>query len=92
MARTTRTAATKKTHLGAFGSSKTIEPRYQFGTAEEIANRVATGYRTGGTPPENKVPNFVQIRPGMTGKSANDPAPNSFGSRDLKFGNNRGYF
>jgi hypothetical protein len=76
--------------LGNFGSTKTPPDYTLFGDAEEIANRVATGYRLGGTTPENAVPSFQQIRPGPTGKDANRPDPADFRG-DSKFGHSRRY-
>jgi hypothetical protein len=75
---------------GSFGNSKTLDDRYLFGTQSEINDREATGYNLGGTPPETAVPSFQQIRPGPTGKDANDPSPVHY-SGDNKYGNHRRY-
>lgn len=76
---------------GEFGGHSPINPRYLFGEPEEIDNRVATGYKaSGGTNPASASPRFVQIRPGPTGKSANEPKPTSYGG-DLKYGRARRY-
>lgn len=77
--------------LGAFGSTKTPPDYTLFGEPAEIDNRVATGYRLNGTPPENAEPAFQQIRPGPTGKDANQPEPSDFRG-DTKFGTVRRYF
>lgn len=76
--------------LGAFGSTKTPPDYTLFGDEAEIGNRVATGYRLNGTPPENAVPAFQQIRPGPTSKDANRPEPTDFRG-DSKYGSSRKY-
>lgn len=77
--------------LGAFGTTK-VPPDYTlFGDPAEIDNRVATGYKVGGTAPENAAPSFSQIRPGPTGKDANRPEPADFRG-DTKFGSVRRYY
>jgi hypothetical protein len=55
---------------GAFSTMRSIPDRYLFGTEAEIADRIATGYVTN---PSEAAPSFTQIRPGPTGKDANDP-------------------
>lgn len=76
---------------GAFGGHTPINPIYLFGEPEEIDNRVATGYKaSGGTNPAATPPSFKQIRPGPTGKSANEPRPAQY-EGTLKFGRARRY-
>ena len=77
--------------LGVFGTTK-MPPGYTlFGEPEEVDNRVATGYRLGGTAPENAAPAFQQIRPGPTAKDANQPDPSDYRG-DTKYGTVRRYY
>jgi len=73
--------------LGAFGSTKQIPERYQFGTPEEISERVQTNYVT---PPSTTPSSFQQIRPGPSGGDVNSTAP-SGRSGNQKYGNPRRY-
>jgi len=76
---------------GEFGGHSVIDPRYLFGEPEEIDNRVATGYKaSGGTNPAAAPPSFQQIRPGPSGKNANEPAPKNYVG-NFKYGNGRRY-
>lgn len=79
-----------KTPLGVFGTTKSPPDYTLFGSPEEIDDRVATGYRLTGTPPENAAPSFQQIRPGPTDKDANRPSPTDYRG-DTKFGSVRRY-
>lgn len=81
----------KRAVLGVFGSTKEPPGYTLFGDYDEIQNRVATGYRLNGTPPENAVPSFQQIRPGPTSKDANRPEPADFRG-DTKYGSPRRYY
>ena len=78
---------------GEFGGHTPVNPRYLFGEPEEIDNRVATGYKaSGGTNPAAAAPSFEQIRPGPTGKSANEPEFNkNYGTSNNYDGNPRRY-
>lgn len=80
----------KRAALGVFGSTKEPPAYALFGDYDEIQNRVATGYRLNGTPPENAVPAFQQIRPGPTAKDANRPEPADYRG-DSKYGSPRRY-
>jgi len=80
----------KRAELGIFGSTKEPPEYTLFGDYGEIENRVATGYRLNGTPPENAAPSFQQIRPGPTARDANRPEPADFRG-DTKFGSSRRY-
>ena len=76
---------------GEYGSFDGIDPIYLFGEPEEIDNRVATGYKaSSGTNPAQAPPSFVQIRPGPSGKNANEPSPKNYNG-NFKFGNGRRY-
>lgn len=72
---------------GAFGTAGAPDDKYLFGTDAEIDNRVATGYVTN---PAGAAPSFEQIRPGPTGKNANEPGPTNY-SGNFKYGNGRRY-
>ena len=76
--------------LDAYGFRKTPDPRYLFGTDEEVRNRNATGYTLTGTPPEATPPAFKQIVAGPTSKDLNAPGPTSR-QGNSKFGNARRY-
>ena len=80
----------KKMPFGAFGSTKQPPEYTLFGEPGEIENRVATGYRLAGTPPESAIPSFNQIRPGPTDRDFNRPAPEAR-SGNSKYGNPRRY-
>jgi len=76
--------------LGQYGARKDPDQRYLFGTDDEIANRNATGYTLGGTPPETAAPSFKQIQAGPTSKDLNSPGKTSR-QGNSKFGNPRRY-
>lgn len=76
--------------LGQYGSRKEPDPRYLFGTDQEVMNRNATGYTLSGTPPENSAPSFKQIAAGPTSKDLNAPGPTSR-QGNSKFGSPRKY-
>lgn len=73
---------------GAFGNAGSLNEKYLFGTDAEIANRVATGYVTN---PAGVPPSFTQIRPGPTGKDANDPQFREYTGAKNYDGNPRRY-
>jgi hypothetical protein len=77
-------------NLGQYGPLKSPDPRYLFGTEEEINDREATGYILSGTPPETRPPAFSQIVAGPTSKDLNAPGPVSR-QGNSKFGVPRKY-
>ena len=70
-----------------YGGLRSPDPKYLFGTEEEIFNREATGYKT---PPGTVPPAFKQIVAGPTSKNLNQPGPVSR-QGNSKFGSPRKY-
>ena len=52
-------------------SAKGMNPKYLFGTPEEVANRSAD---KGGFDPESNAPAFVQVKPSNGGEDAAHPS------------------
>jgi len=73
--------AVKKGPALGWGEAKQPPDEYRFGTPEEIANRVHTGYDRS---PENHPTHFVQISPTNTGANVNN-AGKILRSGNLKF-------
>ena len=71
----------------AYGGLRVPDPKYLFGTQEEIDDREATGYVTS---PAMVPPAFKQIVAGPTSKDLNSPGPVSR-QGSSKFGTPRKY-
>jgi len=77
----------KRNRKGALAGGNNVfngaNAKYLFGSPEEVANRINTGYPSDKNPTTHP-PSFTQIPPSISGESANDPRF-KHRSGDIKF-------